>query len=109
MHARIEGRNVRLLTRTGLDWTDKYPAIVSSAHCGECTSSGALVGRHLMRLDQSRKFWRLRRGACQLAATCGVSVIRSIAGLAETCPKITLDNGKPDSLISGRVTGQEGT
>ena len=30
MHARIEGRNVRLLTRTGLDWTDKYPAIVKA-------------------------------------------------------------------------------
>jgi DNA ligase D-like protein (predicted ligase) len=30
MHARIEGRNVRLLTRTGLDWADKYPAIVKA-------------------------------------------------------------------------------
>jgi DNA ligase D-like protein (predicted ligase) len=27
MHARIDGKDVRLLTRTGLDWTDKYPAI----------------------------------------------------------------------------------
>src|SRR3954451_13562553 len=30
MHARIEARNVRLLTRTGLDWTDKYPSIVKA-------------------------------------------------------------------------------
>jgi bifunctional non-homologous end joining protein LigD len=30
MHARIEGRDVRLLTRTGLDWTAKYPAIVDA-------------------------------------------------------------------------------
>ena len=30
MHARIDGGNVRLLTRTGLDWTDKYPAIVDA-------------------------------------------------------------------------------
>ena len=30
MHARIEGRNTRLLTRTGLDWTEKYPAIVKA-------------------------------------------------------------------------------
>ena len=30
MHARIEARNVRLLTRTGLDWTDKYPSIVNA-------------------------------------------------------------------------------
>jgi bifunctional non-homologous end joining protein LigD len=30
MHARLDGRNVRLLTRTGLDWTHKYPAIVDA-------------------------------------------------------------------------------
>ena len=30
MHARIDSGNVRLLTRTGLDWTDKYPAIVGA-------------------------------------------------------------------------------
>jgi ATP-dependent DNA ligase len=30
MHARIEARNVRLLTRTGLDWTDRYPSIVKA-------------------------------------------------------------------------------
>jgi DNA ligase D-like protein (predicted ligase) len=30
MHARIDGEDVRLLTRTGLDWTDKYPAIVDA-------------------------------------------------------------------------------
>jgi bifunctional non-homologous end joining protein LigD len=31
MHARLDGGAVRLLTRTGLDWTRKYPAI---AACG---------------------------------------------------------------------------
>jgi hypothetical protein len=30
MHARIDGEDVRLLTRTGLDWTDNYPAIVDA-------------------------------------------------------------------------------
>jgi bifunctional non-homologous end joining protein LigD len=30
MHARIDGGSVRLLTRTGLDWTDKYAAIVGA-------------------------------------------------------------------------------
>jgi bifunctional non-homologous end joining protein LigD len=30
MHAHIDGKNVRLLTRTGLDWTDKYPAIAGA-------------------------------------------------------------------------------
>src|SRR5215212_2358665 len=30
MHARIDGKDVRLLTRTGLDWTDKYPGIAGA-------------------------------------------------------------------------------
>jgi bifunctional non-homologous end joining protein LigD len=30
MHARIEGREVRLLTRTGLDWTYRYPAMADA-------------------------------------------------------------------------------
>ncbi|HYI06815.1 MAG TPA: hypothetical protein VD858_18115 [Reyranella sp.] len=30
MHARIDEGNLRLLTRTGLDWTDKYPAIANA-------------------------------------------------------------------------------
>ena len=30
MHARLDRGQVRLLTRTGLDWTDKYPAIASA-------------------------------------------------------------------------------
>src|SRR5437762_12413936 len=30
MHARLDRGAVRLLTRTGLDWTHKYPAIASA-------------------------------------------------------------------------------
>jgi DNA ligase D-like protein (predicted ligase) len=30
LHARIDGGDVRLLTRTGLDWTHKYPAIAQA-------------------------------------------------------------------------------
>src|SRR4051794_6627082 len=30
MHARLDRGTVRLLTRTGLDWTHKYPAIVAA-------------------------------------------------------------------------------
>jgi ATP-dependent DNA ligase len=30
MAARIERGRARLLTRTGLDWTDKYPAVVAA-------------------------------------------------------------------------------
>jgi ATP-dependent DNA ligase len=31
MHARLDRGSVRLLTRTGLDWTHKYPAIAAAA------------------------------------------------------------------------------
>src|SRR2546423_14707874 len=31
MHARLDRGRVRLLTRTGLDWTHKYPAIAEAA------------------------------------------------------------------------------
>ena len=30
MHASLDSGDVRLLTRTGLDWTDKYPAIADA-------------------------------------------------------------------------------
>ncbi len=30
MHARLDRGDVRLLTRTGLDWTGKYPAIATA-------------------------------------------------------------------------------
>jgi ATP-dependent DNA ligase len=30
MHARLDLGSVRLLTRTGLDWTHKYPAIAAA-------------------------------------------------------------------------------
>ena len=30
MAARLDGGDVRLLTRTGLDWTTKYPAIAAA-------------------------------------------------------------------------------
>ena len=53
MHARIDRAEVRLATCTGLDWTDKYPAIAATL----CTLSGqvylALRGasrwRHVLR------------------------------------------------------------
>ena len=30
MHARLDGGRVKLLTRTGIDWTHKYPAIAKA-------------------------------------------------------------------------------
>jgi ATP-dependent DNA ligase len=47
MHARLDRGGVRLLTRTGLDWTHKYPAIaeaVSSLGAGQAYLDGELCG-----------------------------------------------------------------
>jgi ATP-dependent DNA ligase len=47
MHARLDRGAVRLLTRTGLDWTYKYPAIasaVSSLPAGQAYLDGELCG-----------------------------------------------------------------
>ena len=47
MHARLDRGAVRLLTRTGLDWTHKYPAIaaaVSSLAARQAYLEGELCG-----------------------------------------------------------------
>jgi len=47
MHARIDRGDVRLLTRTGLDWTHKYPAIagaVASLPAKQAYLDGELCG-----------------------------------------------------------------
>src|SRR5712672_3702340 len=47
MHARLDRGAVRLLTRTGLDWTHKYPAIaavVASLGAGQAYLDGELCG-----------------------------------------------------------------
>jgi bifunctional non-homologous end joining protein LigD len=47
MHARLDRGAVRLLTRTGLDWTHKYPAIaaaVSSLRVDQAYLDGELCG-----------------------------------------------------------------
>jgi DNA ligase D-like protein (predicted ligase) len=47
MHARLDRGNVRLLTRTGLDWTHKYPAIaaaVASLGARQAYLDGELCG-----------------------------------------------------------------
>src|SRR6202045_928439 len=56
MHARLDRGAVRLLTRTGLDWTHKYPAIaaaVASLPAREAYLDGELCG---IRLDGSTSF-----------------------------------------------------
>ncbi|MGC1885834.1 MAG: ATP-dependent DNA ligase, partial [Stellaceae bacterium] len=47
IHARIDGGDVRLLTRTGLDWTRKYPPIAASLEklpVGRAYFDGELCG-----------------------------------------------------------------
>ena len=47
MHARLDGGTVKLLTRTGLDWTHKYPAIaraVASLGARQAYLDGELCG-----------------------------------------------------------------
>ena len=41
MHARLDRGSVRLLTRTGLDWTHKYPSI--AAACRFCRQSRRIL------------------------------------------------------------------
>src|SRR5438067_12142920 len=47
MHARLDRGTARLLTRTGLDWTHKYPAIaaaLASLGAGQAYLDGELCG-----------------------------------------------------------------
>src|SRR6266480_2624736 len=47
IHARLDHGAVRLLTRTGLDWTHKYPVIataVASLRAGQAYLDGELCG-----------------------------------------------------------------
>jgi bifunctional non-homologous end joining protein LigD len=56
MHARLDRGAVRLLTRTGLDWTHKYPAIaaaVASLPARQSYLDGELCG---VRLDGTTSF-----------------------------------------------------
>jgi len=50
MHARLDRGNIRLLTRTGLDWSRRYPRTIealrslpvsiSTANCARCVLTG---------------------------------------------------------------------
>src|ERR1700738_538465 len=71
MHARLDLGAVRLLTRIGLDWTHKYPAIataVASLGARQAYLDGELGGVrpdgiHLLQDDPGRVGQRQRRGA----------------------------------------------
>jgi hypothetical protein len=69
MHARLDRDAVRLLTRTGLDWTHKYPTLaasVSSLGSEPGLSRRRILRRlprrhHLLRHDPDRVGYRQRR------------------------------------------------
>jgi DNA ligase D-like protein (predicted ligase) len=62
MHARIDSGDVRLLTRTGLDWTSKYPAI-ADALAGLPTSPAYLDGELCGVLHDGRTAFNLVQNA----------------------------------------------
>jgi ATP-dependent DNA ligase len=46
MHGRLDQGAVKLLTRTGLDWTPKYPAIAKAVAAGACLGRpSAAIGK----------------------------------------------------------------
>jgi ATP-dependent DNA ligase len=71
MHARLDRGSVRLITRTGLDWTHKYPTIaaaVASIGPRQAYLDGELCGvrprwHHLVRHDPAGVRQRQRRRA----------------------------------------------
>ena len=60
MAARIDNRRVQLVTRTGLDWTDKYPSAVAAL--ASLNVKGAYLDGELCGVDESGlpSFARLR-------------------------------------------------
>ena len=68
MSAPIERGRVQLLTRTGLDWSDKYPSVVEALANVRAKSAyldGELCGQHELFADTGRKRW-LTRGLSRL-------------------------------------------
>ena len=61
--ARIEHGAVRLITRGGLDWTAKFPALAHALRRA-CRSSGALIDGELVVLDARRHHQLFRLAGC---------------------------------------------
>jgi bifunctional non-homologous end joining protein LigD len=65
MHIRLEDGDARLLTRTGLDWTDKYPAVAKAA--SKLRAKNAYVDGELCAVvDGAVSFSALHGGATDL-------------------------------------------
>jgi len=92
MHARLNRGAVRLLTRTGLDWTHKYPAIaaaVSSLGADQAYLDGRTVRgpsrrHHVVQHDPGR----VRQRQCRRA---GVLSVRSSLPRRRRCRRAPAD------------------
>ena len=79
MHARVDRGNVRLLTRTGLDWTHKYAAVAAAvASLGnDCLEPLPAVIRDIAWKDwpppASRRSWLPPRSPARWSASFGRS------------------------------------
>jgi hypothetical protein len=95
MHARLDRGAVRLLTRTWLDWTSKYPAIasaVASLSARQAYLDGELCG---VRPDGSTSFSLIQNASDTLtAARSSSSCSISSTSMAKRSPRCRLRSGK---------------
>jgi ATP-dependent DNA ligase len=87
MHARLNHGAVRLLTRTGLDWTHKYPAIATAVASLEATQAyldGELCG---VRADGITSFGMIQAASDSGNAAAGVLPVRSSLPRRRRCQR----------------------
>jgi ATP-dependent DNA ligase len=87
MHARLDRGAVRLLTRTGLDWTHKYPAIaaaVSSIGARQAYLDGELCG---VRPDGITSFSMIQAASDSGNAAALVFFLRSSVSRRRGCQR----------------------
>ena len=95
MHARLDRGAVRLLTRTGLDWTPKYPAIaaaIASLPARQAYLDGELCG---VRPDGTTCFSLIQTHRTPVtAALSSFSFSISSTSMAKRSPQCRLRSGK---------------
>jgi hypothetical protein len=94
MHARRDRGAVQLLTRTGLDWTSKYPAIaaaVASLPARQAYLDGELCG---VRPDGTTSFSLIQNASDVPAALWSFSCSISSTSMGKRSPRCRLRSGK---------------
>jgi hypothetical protein len=113
MAARIDRGRAQLLTRTGLDWTDKYPSVVAALAQTRAKTAyldGELVRRWPRWLaelfaDPGRERWRARRPPRLLRLRSSASGRARHRQLAARRRKEPLIAGTPGLQFNGHETG----